>query len=886
MQEDETATTSLMPTRDGSAESANIPVKRRRKRRTAACVQCRSRKLKCDQEFPTCGRCAKGPRPSECTYQDASQQQQPTGSSSTSSQPPVASWGTSATVRVPGRNGGASIPRERPSAQLNQVQSNTGGSAINGDEQSKCTSTSRLNQHFEQHLDFYPSPKRRKTFGSGTAGAGVNLLEDEDPYVRDYRPQRLEIPSKTFWRGKECSSRFYGSSIIVNMISEFPELKAYAKEIKAENPVLTKFRCDLMAVKERNHHQKHFAEKTPPSSIDNTYLLNLLPNRSIVDELVEDYLTYIEPTHRIFHIPSLRRELETVWDQQPADIEPTILVQLVLMLATAWNLHNPGSIIIDEKPVTCDTAKKWIRDCEAWLQNSCTKRPNPVILRIRCLIIIAKNSNATRKSQQWTEIGSLVKFAMSAGYHREPNSQFAKISSFNREMRRRIWVTMVELDLQSSLDRGMPPTVRQDEFDCAMPANVNDEDIKEEEELPQSLPSNVATDSSFQVALARSLPLRLKICALVNAPTIRVSYEDLHWLEGEVMRYLSHVPDWQPPIGTSPKPQQRQQFLLWRTLIETKLEQTLLSLLSSVTPEASMSFAQSSRTRLEIATNILCQQQRLLSDINDSGNSNGFADSKLATLYPLTIAPLQAALVICHHLYTMDTGYTSKTIHAYLPSLPLSLLSLVEKTLSCLEPRTVLLEKGLKEYYILSMIVGLVKTKTAASDAASAAAATYRKEAVDKAAVLGYRVLAKKREKYGGDLGAWDANCPHYQKKNKKDKYAQRYEHLQEEQQQAQPPKPPSQNLNNMTTTPISMEETPPSLENLPTGTGDGTAALDNLQMPSLPQNFNFDFDFDWDFLLLDDADVPIGLGLSSAMGGNAAYPGQNLGGDGFGNFY
>lgn len=411
----------------------------------------------------------------------------------------------------------------------------------------------------------------------------------------------------------------------------------------------------MVGVKERNRCHKHSAEKTTSSIIDSTSLLNLLPTRDIVKSLVTDYLAYIEPTHRVLHITSFRRELDTVWEQEPANIQSTVLVQLLLILASAWIFHkDAGKRSADEKSLSSDTAKFWIQQCETWLHENNCKRLGPEIFRIRCLIVIARDANATGNSQAWIETGSLIKLAISAGYHREPDSQLAKISGFNREIRRRLWVTMVELDLQASLYRGMPPTIQQDDFDSLMPSNYNDEDISQEGELPRPSPSNAITDSSFQVALARSLPLRLKICALVNAPRIRASYEELHWLEGEVMRHISYIPDWQSS-HTPVNPQQQQQFILWRTLLETKLGQHLLSLLSSVTLEAPGSCTQFARTRLEIATTILCQQQRLLSDIN---HNDGYANNKLAILYPLTEAPLQAALTICHHLNAMDSGYS------------------------------------------------------------------------------------------------------------------------------------------------------------------------------------------------------------------------------------
>lgn len=53
------------------------PRARKRRRRTMACTQCRSRKLRCDREYPICGRCQKSKNPTQCTYEDGFLWQQP-----------------------------------------------------------------------------------------------------------------------------------------------------------------------------------------------------------------------------------------------------------------------------------------------------------------------------------------------------------------------------------------------------------------------------------------------------------------------------------------------------------------------------------------------------------------------------------------------------------------------------------------------------------------------------------------------------------------------------------------------------------------------------------------------------------------------------------------
>lgn len=53
------------------------PRARKRRRRTMACTQCRSRKLRCDREYPICSRCQKSKNPAQCTYEDGFLWQQP-----------------------------------------------------------------------------------------------------------------------------------------------------------------------------------------------------------------------------------------------------------------------------------------------------------------------------------------------------------------------------------------------------------------------------------------------------------------------------------------------------------------------------------------------------------------------------------------------------------------------------------------------------------------------------------------------------------------------------------------------------------------------------------------------------------------------------------------
>ena len=106
--------------------------------------------------------------------------------------------------------------------------------------------------------------------------------------------------------------------------------------------------------------------------------------------------------------------------------------------------------------------------------------------------------------------GSLIHRAMQMGIHRDPK-HLPAMTILQAEMRRRLWATIIELALQSSLDSSMPPRISLDEFDTEPPANINDEDLEESTTALQPHPRTTYTAASLQLTLFDSLPTRLRI---------------------------------------------------------------------------------------------------------------------------------------------------------------------------------------------------------------------------------------------------------------------------------------------------------------------------------------------------------------------------------------
>ncbi|KKY37383.1 putative c6 zinc finger domain protein [Diaporthe ampelina] len=102
------------------------------------------------------------------------------------------------------------------------------------------------------------------------------------------------------------------------------------------------------------------------------------------------------------------------------------------------------------------------------------------------------------------------------GLHRDPR-YLPAITPLQAELRRRLWATVLELVVQSALDSWMPPRISLDEFNVEPPSNLNDEDLEESTTTIEPHPKGTFTETSTQLALLDSLPIRLRIVQLLNS---------------------------------------------------------------------------------------------------------------------------------------------------------------------------------------------------------------------------------------------------------------------------------------------------------------------------------------------------------------------------------
>lgn len=133
-----------------------------------------------------------------------------------------------------------------------------------------------------------------------------------------------------------------------------------------------------------------------------------LPRKDIADGLVDCYLRTIESVYRILHVPTFKKDYETVWalDGTP---DPAFMVQLKLVLAI-------GATTYDESFSLRASAIRWVYEAQTWISEPEFKaRLNLQFLQTNILLLLAREATNVGGSMVWISAGSLLRSAIYMG---------------------------------------------------------------------------------------------------------------------------------------------------------------------------------------------------------------------------------------------------------------------------------------------------------------------------------------------------------------------------------------------------------------------------------------------------------------------------------------
>ncbi|KAB5583463.1 hypothetical protein GE09DRAFT_1078997 [Coniochaeta sp. 2T2.1] len=517
----------------------------RRPRVQLSCGECRSKKLSCDRQLP-CQRCCKAGRPQLCSFASGARP---------SATPPLSSAMGTAPMQLD-----ADL-----CDQLQQLKSEVARLKV---RLADAVSGEGYHELHAQPAAFFAPPEVRDP---GTVDSGQTLLPEPE-IVQASNFGLLPDPDIQQHDPKEPFSRaaqgYYRQHSLFRFFAEIPEIFPLIKETANEH-----FNPRNIALRKA----KWTTADVP--SLDDGGLELLLPQDQDTELLLTAYFDNFEKVHRVVHVPSYHPASNPRLIPSLTTSRNNSTIALVLSMITVSvtigpsNSSPPGSNTFAQYKRTILT---WITALEKYLRLQTSKRRGLEYYQVSCLVYLAKRMNGIRKKRFWNETVALVQEAVMDGFHRDPP---VTDSLHEREMKKRVWSTLRELDIQNSFDHRLPTLLHSLESDVAPPSNVDDDAFGESSD---AISKDVAGDNhrftrtSYQHLSANSFQLRLDISrSLHGSGTKQLGNEDLWRYTEQIYTAIDSL-----PRHTS-RPSFHQDlstFTLAKTMLICQLNDTILSL--------------------------------------------------------------------------------------------------------------------------------------------------------------------------------------------------------------------------------------------------------------------------------------------------------------------
>ncbi|PGH26510.1 hypothetical protein AJ80_01824 [Polytolypa hystricis UAMH7299] len=463
----------LNPSEKGTTSAK--PAKRR-ERLQLSCGNCRQRKLRCDRSQP-CENCKHRGRDDSCVYMTP--------------------------------------PQHEPK----RMQRTPGASTVQN----------RV-KHLEQLVLALVSEKSGSgpTPDSLLSHGGLSGTSPASPGQGNGGDGEHDVPTESIGQlniRDSCGTRYFDSGHWAAILADIAEVKTYFEDLDVDVPQ----DGPVSDAQTQYPGPDLLVSRFAPLSRDE--VVSCIPPRPEVDRLVFRYFNSMDQSTVILHRPTFQREYDDFWEN-PHETPIMWIGLLFTIMSLATSIHIRSS---DELP-------SGIHD------------PHAVMtlyrhMAVHCLymgdysaagayaldtLILYFHAEFARSHDvqlgHWLLFGIIARVAFRMGYHRDAH-HYPSITAFQGEMRRRIWQMILQMDLLTSVQVGLPRLIKPSQVDTCLPRNLHDDDFDEDTtELPPS-----RSDSEHLVILYLIVKSRLAtvfgMVVDLNGSTQSPSYSDVMKLD-------------------------------------------------------------------------------------------------------------------------------------------------------------------------------------------------------------------------------------------------------------------------------------------------------------------------------------------------------------------
>ena len=282
----------------------------------------------------------------------------------------------------------------------------------------------------------------------------------------------------------------------------------YLKAIENSKGLDEIHRLRTVFPKSKQPSRKYIDSSTAMSAI-----LEMLPPSGECDKLIRVYLNTWDPIYQILDHSDFLNGYSKFWRQNKEEHRNAFAPALLLVVAIGSTLDDASQT---QHP---NLLKESISYVETWLIDLSNKRQKDLeVLCVHALLVIAMQSAAIIPERIYRMTGSLARSAMLMGLHYDPRVVGRTADERHIQYRRKLWTSIVELDLQASLQVGIPPAVRDTDLRESATVLANNPgcaaaDVPNSKDHGDDNPTEKASPS-LQYVLAKTLKTRLVTGAL------------------------------------------------------------------------------------------------------------------------------------------------------------------------------------------------------------------------------------------------------------------------------------------------------------------------------------------------------------------------------------
>ncbi|PLB46162.1 hypothetical protein P170DRAFT_262249 [Aspergillus steynii IBT 23096] len=268
-------------------------------------------------------------------------------------------------------------------------------------------------------------------------------------------------------------------------------------------------------------------------------LLAVMPPRNTADPLVARYFKSRETSLIFIHTPTFYKEYEAFWEDPLQVSIPWLGILYGVLSCGLWmefQTDQRFSSLLDAR--FCGVYRTYCALCLTSCNYTVPGRYKP-----EALVMYLGNEylqNPTARSGISMLLSCAVRLAILMGYHRD-SRHYPHITTFEGEMRRRLWLFLRVTDAVMARQYGIPAVIQKGHGDTSLPRNLLDEDFGPNTRvLPLPRPEIVTTPIARSLSIERVLAVTGEILHATSSMEL-LSYDRTIELNSKIDQVRSRL---------------------------------------------------------------------------------------------------------------------------------------------------------------------------------------------------------------------------------------------------------------------------------------------------------------------------------------------------------